>query len=553
MQLKLHERGAVLDVSLYSEFCEALSDDFEGCRISAIKLLTVMAQLYGDCLVCVGSGEEQIRLADDAFAKVCSVMNDISIVVRTQAALLMGKFLNVSASFLDQTLDKKLMSNLRKKKTAHERNRESFAAGEWSSGKKWASDAPQEQVCPDSINLMDIGACGAFIHGLEDEFLEVRLATLHSLAEIAQHFPDFAHQSLDFLVDMFNDEIEEVRLKAIQCLSVISTNAIVLREDQVEIILSALEDNSIDIREALHDMLGGCKMATSGAVRSAVDSLINNLRRYPQDRMSIWQCLTNIGHNHPQITASLVEDLLGIHPFLDLPEPSLEDPSHLCVLFLVFNAAALEPSIIDKFEKYTYRHYSYLRDAYPHMVPVVKGLDKDEATRLSATTNGSSNTELATRDFLLSIFQRIRSTLTSERIEVQTAVIEISIRDLQRLREVEPSLASACEFLDQYLSCQMSLRKVGSDVLLSLVLPSTLFADPGKQQLDQRVPAVSTSVKRVSIITPTNSGDHFPAESPVPRHPPDAVGSHSTDESKSASPAADGHHPRLECLRVDTL
>lgn len=39
---------------------------------------------------------------------------------------------------------------------------------------------------------------------------------------------------------MFNDEIEEVRLKAIDCMTKIS-QLIVLREDQLEIILGVLE------------------------------------------------------------------------------------------------------------------------------------------------------------------------------------------------------------------------------------------------------------------------------------------------------------------------
>jgi integrator complex subunit 4 len=51
---------------------------------------------------------------------------------------------------------------------------------------------------------------------------------------------DFAVLALDFLVDMFNDEIEEVRLKAIDSLTKIS-RYIVLWEDQLEIILAALE------------------------------------------------------------------------------------------------------------------------------------------------------------------------------------------------------------------------------------------------------------------------------------------------------------------------
>ena len=56
------------------------------------------------------------------------------------------------------------------KKSAHQRHRETFESGEWTSGRRWVSDAPSDQVCPETVNLMNIGACGAFIHGLEDEF-----------------------------------------------------------------------------------------------------------------------------------------------------------------------------------------------------------------------------------------------------------------------------------------------------------------------------------------------------------------------------------------------
>ena len=63
---------------------------------------------------------------------------------------------------------------------------------------------------------------------------------MESLCTLALNNPDFAILTLDFLVDMFNDEIEEVRLKAIECLTKISKH-IVLWEDQLETILGALE------------------------------------------------------------------------------------------------------------------------------------------------------------------------------------------------------------------------------------------------------------------------------------------------------------------------
>ena len=62
------------------------------------------------------------------------------------AADMIGSNRGVSQTFLEQTLDKKLMSNMRAKKTAHERQAALVTSGEWSSGKKWADDAPKEEV-----------------------------------------------------------------------------------------------------------------------------------------------------------------------------------------------------------------------------------------------------------------------------------------------------------------------------------------------------------------------------------------------------------------------
>ena len=343
----LHERGVNLDISLYSEFCESLSDDYAGVRIMAMKLLQILSQLYADCLVFVARGDEQIRLIDDAFGRICNMICDLSMEVRAHAARLLGSFTKVSVHFLDQTLDKKLMSNLRKKKSAHERNKESFSMGEWSSGKKWADDAPKEEVCKDTVNLMETGACGAFVHGLEDEFMEVRMATLESIRDLARAFPLFAAQSLDFLVDMFNDEIEEIRLKAIQVLRDIGLESVILREDQIQIILPAFKDHSNEIRESLYEMLGACKVSSDDSLRSCVNVLQENLRKHPEDKLPIWRSLQFLGRNHPHFVSLLMTELLGIHPFLELPEPSIEDPSYISLLMLIFNAASMDgPSII---------------------------------------------------------------------------------------------------------------------------------------------------------------------------------------------------------------
>lgn len=64
-------------------------------------------------MVAVSDSDSQLRLIDAAFGNVCSAICDLSMQVRTQAAELLGGMAKVSCEFLHQTLDKKLMSNMR--------------------------------------------------------------------------------------------------------------------------------------------------------------------------------------------------------------------------------------------------------------------------------------------------------------------------------------------------------------------------------------------------------------------------------------------------------
>ncbi len=123
-------------------------------------------------------------------------------------------------------------------------------------GKKWADDAPREELDAETVSLMSFGSCGAFIHGLEDELSSVRTAAIESLTELSLKNDRMATLALDFLVDMFNDEIELVRLKAIESLRRIAASRVIaLRVHQLETVLGALDDYSLVVREKLHVML----------------------------------------------------------------------------------------------------------------------------------------------------------------------------------------------------------------------------------------------------------------------------------------------------------
>ena len=95
-----------------------------------------------------------------------------------------------------------LLSMFQRKKTEHEKWRERHAAGgasnSWSTGRTWGDKAPQTALDPEEVSIISSGACGAFVHGLEDEFMEVRTAAVDSMCELANQHPAFAVMSLDF-------------------------------------------------------------------------------------------------------------------------------------------------------------------------------------------------------------------------------------------------------------------------------------------------------------------------------------------------------------------
>lgn len=167
----VQEKGVKLPAEVYDSACKALSDDYQSVRAAALLLIKVAAESDPERLVPIPDSDLHMRLVDHAFSQICNVVNDINVRVRTQAASLLGSMAGISEKFLQQTLDKKLMSNMRRKRSAHERALAMLSSGEWSSGKRWADDAPKEQVEADSVSIISTGSCGANVHGLEDEFL----------------------------------------------------------------------------------------------------------------------------------------------------------------------------------------------------------------------------------------------------------------------------------------------------------------------------------------------------------------------------------------------
>ena len=79
----------------------ALTDDYEGVRCEALKILAAMAETDPEYQVEVESGGggltgQTIRLVDDVFSRTCQAINDVRETVRVLAAKLIGDIRGVS-------------------------------------------------------------------------------------------------------------------------------------------------------------------------------------------------------------------------------------------------------------------------------------------------------------------------------------------------------------------------------------------------------------------------------------------------------------------------
>lgn len=420
---ELHsQRGCRLPPNFFSEACSAVRDDYEIVRRAVLRLIWILGNEYPDNII-VGADGEDVRMVDCAFSKMCGLMGDLSPRVRASVMSLLGEMKGVSRRSIEQALDKK-----------------------------------QKRVEDEGSEIEErSGSCGAFIHGLEDEFLEVRTAAVEALCKLSLEQPSIARISLDFMVDMFNDEIQDVRIRAIESLRKMSAS-VTLQEDQLETILCALEDFSDEVREGLHATLAASRLATRNCLHMCVNRLIDNLTRYPQDKDSIRSCLAALGASHPYLTLPLVPQLLGRHPFFDTPEPDVDEPSYASVLVLIFNAALHCPSMHALFSEHAAKHYHYLRDTMPHLVPrlrpalaigpgVRKESDDDEETR-----------DRRGREFLERMVAGVEAARPGGRVHAQ--LLEAAAIDLDRLAEMDRSMEGAAHFTALYIRCLLLLRTV---------------------------------------------------------------------------------------------
>ncbi|XVF76894.1 hypothetical protein PTKIN_Ptkin13bG0303900 [Pterospermum kingtungense] len=262
----------------YCRAVEMLRDTEDCVRSAAVRAVCD----WGKLLAITSEGRNKQDLSDAVFIRLCSMVRDMSIEVRLEAFDALGKVGLVSEDILLQTLSKKVLG-INKNKILK---------------------------AIKGIEISASAAAGAFVHGLEDEFSEVRMSACYSLRTLTVFSLRFAGEALNLLMDMLNDDSTDVRLQALDTMHHMATSGhLKIEEMHMHGFLSTLFDNSSVIRSATRKILKLAKLPKLELFRLCIDGILGNLETYPQDEVDVFSVLFHIGRNHGKFTVRMVEEV----------------------------------------------------------------------------------------------------------------------------------------------------------------------------------------------------------------------------------------------------
>ncbi|KAI8826595.1 uncharacterized protein EV422DRAFT_3079 [Fimicolochytrium jonesii] len=215
--------------------------------------------------------------------------------------------------------------------------------------------------------LRDPATCGAFVHGMEDEFEAVRNNAVDALTTLSMHRVELAKVAISFFVDMFNDEAESVRLNAITSFHTLAqTQPITLSMENVKTMAMVFQDGCADVRAAAHRFIGAVRAATPTVAKQILDVLSAGIRRFPEDKLSIYACLQGFGRMNTDIVDAQLGAILKLDKRFLPKQPDIEDIEYIGRLICVLNADK-DQSL--KFPRFVYQHALYLQGKYPQFLP----------------------------------------------------------------------------------------------------------------------------------------------------------------------------------------
>ncbi|KAL1545447.1 protein SIEL-like isoform X1 [Salvia divinorum] len=265
----------------YFRAAELLFDADSSVRRSAVSAVSEWGQLN------VASNPDECKRdwSDALFLQLCLMVRDMDVEIRVAAFNALGKIPTVSENILLQTLSKKALLSTKEK----------IYPGQYT-----------EKL----TKIPATAAAFTFLHGLEDDFFQVRRSACHALQTPTVPSAEFACGTVDILVCMLNDASVVVRLQALETLHHMASHGhLKVAESHLDMFFSILIDNDALIRSAMRKTLQFTKLQKLAMFRSCIENLIKNLELYPEDEADIFYALYRIGCLHRKFVVKVIQEV----------------------------------------------------------------------------------------------------------------------------------------------------------------------------------------------------------------------------------------------------
>ncbi|KAJ3068926.1 hypothetical protein HDU98_007965 [Podochytrium sp. JEL0797] len=307
-------------------------------------------------------------------------------------------------------------------------------------------------------------ACGAFVHGCEDEFEAVREAAVGAIGQTAIQSLEFATIALDSLVDMFNDEMQLVRLTSITWLKRIALQFLMhLNQNQLLTMLLALDDVNPEMRHVGYEIMGIFRVKTAESIETQISHLNRNMKRFPKDRILIFKCFRDIGANHPRLIDGLKDVLLKLDRRFLPKEIDLDNLAHIANLIMIFNAGFSDPTVLQSIPDYAFKQAVFLKAKYPDCFPSME-------TNSIQTTALPSETDFL-RDSLASIHEDVTDLVAARRYSDALSVMTQFAREIQQICLLKPDFDFAA-LVKEYTDMTILIIQVTDFKMPHLHLPA---------------------------------------------------------------------------------
>jgi hypothetical protein len=208
---------------------------------------------------------------------------------------------------------------------------------------------------------------GLFLYSLE-ESKEIKIKTLKLISKYHKEIQ--AQNNFEYLLELINDEENEVRYEAINCLETLIPYVNILPYKTCEIIIFSLKEKNNKLRKLFMNLLSKMKLDIDQEKFEHILRLIkDNIENFPNDREKIFKFVKNFTKNNfGCLNDDFFIKLFNLEQEFLMPQYDMEDEDNFYIIkMVVFDTylVAKNYKISFKIPSYYIKNLYHYQNVYP--------------------------------------------------------------------------------------------------------------------------------------------------------------------------------------------